>query len=150
MRNVLHSIAAADIHLTELRYLPHRSMKDNEEKVWIDKYFFYLKRGIARTPTGTSVEIVQCGEPVPGYDVVYYRLRNVDGAHRGQVIAISRDPEDLELLAMEYNWSLKPFHPAAPVPVAQTQISAESTVERIEAVVEEYRRQTRAKAKNQL
>jgi hypothetical protein len=85
----------------------------NGEKVWIYKKanFFYLRRGVARTPAGTGVEIIQCNDGIVTSEgslkgTVTYGLRNKDGEMRGQMIAFSTDREDLELFAMEYDWRL--------------------------------------------
>jgi len=85
----------------------------SEEKVWVDKKknFFYLKRGLDRTPAGTGVEIIECNRGIETTEgslkgTVVHGLRNKDGEFKGQMIAFSLDPEYLELLAMEQNWNL--------------------------------------------
>jgi len=85
----------------------------SEEKVWIseESNFFYLRRGVARTPPTTEVEVIQCNNGIQTSEgalkgTIVYGLRNRNGALKGQMIAFSLDPEDLELFAMEYEWVL--------------------------------------------
>lgn len=86
----------------------------NLEKVLINQKsnFFYLNRGVKRTPIGTDVEIIECnngieadGKTIKG--TMTYALRNKNGKYAGQLIAFSNDIEDLQLFAMEYNWNYK-------------------------------------------
>lgn len=85
-------------------------MNNSKEKVWLnDKTnFFYIRRGIDRTPPGTLVELVQCNQGISTNigvlkGTISYGLRNCSG----QMIAYSKDPDDLVLFALEHNWSMQ-------------------------------------------
>ena len=81
--------------------------KDRKEKVLLNKKtnFFYIERGVERTPAGSEVQIVTCN---PGIQTIHgilkgtiaQGLRNL----RGQMIAYSYDVDDLLLFALEHNW----------------------------------------------
>ena len=77
------------------------------EKVWLNEKtnFFYIERGVERTPSGSKVEIVECNSGVQTTQgtlkgTLVYGLRNMNN----QLIAYSYDREDLVLFALEYEW----------------------------------------------
>jgi len=85
------------------------------DKVWLNDRtnFFYLKRGIDRTPIGSSVEIVQCSRGIVTTDGTLKKTAafGLKQSHCAQMIAFSLDQDDLMLFAMEYNWVLVGFAP---------------------------------------
>jgi hypothetical protein len=79
------------------------------EKVWVNEKtnFFYIKRGIERTPTGSKVEVIKCNTGIQTTQgtlkgTVAYGLRNL----KGQMIAYSHDTDDLILFAIEHDWKM--------------------------------------------
>ncbi len=79
------------------------------EKVLLNRKtnFFYIKRGVERTPSKSIVEVIECN---PGIrtthgvlkGTVAYGLRNLTG----QLIAFSYDTDDLVLFAIEHDWEM--------------------------------------------
>jgi len=84
-------------------------MNKRQEKIWLNPKtnFFYIQRGIERTPIGSRVEIVKCN---PGLQTIHgvlkgttgYGLRNLDK----QMIAYSYDTDDLVVFAIEHAWTM--------------------------------------------
>lgn len=79
----------------------------NTEKVWLNQKtnHFYIRRGVERTPDKSKVEIIECNAGITTTHgalkgTVAYGLRNMNG----QMIAYSRDTDDLVLFAIEHNW----------------------------------------------
>jgi hypothetical protein len=79
----------------------------HKEKVWLNSKtnFFYIQRGIDRTPAGSEVEIVECNTGIQTSvgtlkGTIAYGLRNT----RGQFIAYSYDTDDLVMFAVEHQW----------------------------------------------
>jgi len=67
--------------------------------------FFYIKRGVERTPSGSAVEIIQCNPGIRTNEgvlkgTIAFGLRNMTG----QLIAYSYDTDDLVLFAIEHDW----------------------------------------------
>ena len=84
-------------------------MNISQEKVWLNRKtnFFYIQRGIDRTPPGALVEIVQCNQGISTTagtlkGTISFGLRNSNG----QMIAYSKDTDDLILFALEHDWSM--------------------------------------------
>lgn len=84
-------------------------MNTSQEKVWLNRKtnFFYIQRGVDRTPSGTLVEIVQCNQGIRTIvgtlkGTVSYGLRSPSG----QMIAYSKDTDDLILFALEHDWCM--------------------------------------------
>ena len=91
-------------------------MRSTKERVLVsdETNFFYLRRGVQRTPVGIEVEIIQCNDGIQSSmgalkGTVAFGLRNKSGVHRGQLIGFSTDREDLGLLAAEHGWQLANF-----------------------------------------
>lgn len=82
-------------------------MDKNKEKVCLNRKtnFFYIQRGIDRTPAGSQVEIVKCNA---GIQTSIGTLKGTV-AHglcsmHGQFIAYSYDTDDLVVFAIEHKW----------------------------------------------
>jgi len=83
--------------------------KSINEKIWVNEKtnFHYLKRGIARTPPGSTVTLTKCNKGIetsegPLKGTVAFGLQST----KGQMIAFSYDPDDLYLFTMEHNWTM--------------------------------------------
>ena len=82
-------------------------MDKTKEKVWLNTKtnFFYIQRGVDRTPAGSCVEIVTCNAGMQTSigtlkGTIAYGLRNM----QGQFIAYSYDTDDLVLFTVEHQW----------------------------------------------
>ena len=80
------------------------------EKVMIceKSNFFYIQRGVTRTPRGSKVEIIQCNN---GIQTIYGSLKGtvtfgLKQRDTAQMIAYSLCEDDLILFAMEYDWNI--------------------------------------------
>jgi len=80
------------------------------EKVMIceKSNFFYINRGVIRTPKGSKVEIVRCNN---GIQTIYGSLKGtvtfgLKQKDTAQMIAYSLCVDDLLLFAMEYDWEV--------------------------------------------
>ena len=77
------------------------------EKVWLSQKtnFFYIERGVGRTPSGSQVEIVECNT---GIQTTHGTLKGTNAYGlcnvHNQMIAYSRDTDDLVVFAIEHNW----------------------------------------------
>jgi hypothetical protein len=76
-------------------------MPKAQDKVWINERtnHFYLRRGLARTPPHSELDIIKCGRGLYGGQTVF-GLRS----KAGQMVAFSEDVEDLYLFAIEHNY----------------------------------------------
>jgi hypothetical protein len=79
-----------------------------QEKVMLNKKnnYFYLQRGIDRTPRGSEVTIRSLGNSVQS---LYGKVKGTEdyALQCGtQCIAFSRDPDDLILFAIEHEWTM--------------------------------------------
>lgn len=94
--------------------MPHNHPKSfsartfSEEKVWLnDKTnYHYIQRGIDRTPKGSQVEIIALDKGLTTSHgtlkgTINYALRKFNCS---QLIAFSRDPDDLMLFAIEHEY----------------------------------------------
>lgn len=93
--------------------IPFNRRTAAQEKVFVDRKnnFFYVQRGIDKTPPGTKVEIITCNDSVRNVHGSIektddYSLRNADGYFRNQLIAWSTDQDDLILFAIEHGWKM--------------------------------------------
>ena len=85
-------------------------MRNSTEKVMIceKSNFFYIRRGVERTPKGSKVEIIQCNR---GIETTYGSLKGtvaygLKQKNAAQMIAYSTSEEDLLLFALEYDWNI--------------------------------------------
>lgn len=83
-----------------------RRRPEDRQIMRLESSYVVLRRNIDRTPPGSEVELVDCGQKLQGTLGVFQNGRTTKALRTtaGFIVAFSDDIEDLALLIVEHEW----------------------------------------------